>query len=41
MIYRVLTVAPPLLLGVLAALTWRRHHPGWQAEVAAAGGTPP
>jgi uncharacterized membrane protein YbhN (UPF0104 family) len=35
MIYRVLTVAPPLLLGTLAGATWRRHHPGWQTQAAA------
>jgi uncharacterized protein (TIRG00374 family) len=28
-LYRVLTVVPPLLLGALAGATWRRHHPGW------------
>lgn len=32
MIYRLLTVVPPLLLGAIAGVTWRRYHPGWQAE---------
>jgi uncharacterized membrane protein YbhN (UPF0104 family) len=27
LIYRALTVAPPLVLGGLAAATWQRHHP--------------
>jgi uncharacterized protein (TIRG00374 family) len=31
LVYRFLTVAPPLVLGVLAGATWRRHHPGWEA----------
>ncbi len=31
-LYRMLTVVPPLLLGAAFGLTWRRHHPGWQAE---------
>jgi uncharacterized protein (TIRG00374 family) len=32
LVYRFLTVVPPLVLGTLAAVTWRRHHPGWQHE---------
>jgi uncharacterized protein (TIRG00374 family) len=29
LVYRFLTVAPPLVLGVIAGSTWRRQHPGW------------
>ena len=36
LVYRFLTVAPPLVLGVIAGATWSRHHPGWEAEEAAA-----
>jgi uncharacterized protein (TIRG00374 family) len=36
LVYRFLTVVPPLVLGTLAAVTWRRHHPGWQEEEASA-----
>jgi uncharacterized protein (TIRG00374 family) len=32
LIYRFLTVVPPLILGTLATITWRRHHPGWETE---------
>jgi uncharacterized membrane protein YbhN (UPF0104 family) len=32
LVYRFLTVAPPVLLGALFAATWRRHHPGWRDE---------
>jgi uncharacterized protein (TIRG00374 family) len=32
LVYRFLTVAPPLVLGAFAGATWRRHHPGWQAQ---------
>ena len=31
LVYRFLTVVPPVLLGGLFAATWRRHHPGWDA----------
>ena len=27
LLYRILTWLPPVMLGALAALTWRRHHP--------------
>jgi uncharacterized protein (TIRG00374 family) len=33
LIYRFLTVAPPLVLGVIAGSTWRRHNPGWEHEI--------
>ena len=41
LVYRVLTIAPTLVLGLLAAATWRRHNPGaleiaTDAEVTAA-----
>jgi putative heme transporter len=32
LVYRFLTVVPPVLLGALSAATWRRHHPGWEDE---------
>jgi uncharacterized protein (TIRG00374 family) len=32
LVYRFLTVVPPVLLGGLFAATWRRHHPGWEAD---------
>ena len=32
LVYRFLTVAPPLVLGVIAGATWSRHHPGWEAR---------
>jgi uncharacterized protein (TIRG00374 family) len=32
LVYRFITVVPPLVLGTLAAVTWRRHHPGWERE---------
>jgi uncharacterized membrane protein YbhN (UPF0104 family) len=28
LVYRFLTIVPTLLLGMAAAATWRRHHPG-------------
>jgi uncharacterized protein (TIRG00374 family) len=28
LVYRFLTIVPTLLLGLVAAATWRRHHPG-------------
>ncbi len=28
LVYRFLTVGPPLILGVIAGATWRRHNPG-------------
>jgi uncharacterized protein (TIRG00374 family) len=31
LVYRFLTVVPPLVLGAIAGATWRRHHPGWAA----------
>lgn len=34
LVYRFLTVAPPLILGVLAGATWRRHNPAWQESSA-------
>jgi uncharacterized protein (TIRG00374 family) len=37
LVYRFLTVAPPLILGVLAGATWRRHNPGWQEAAPQAG----
>ena len=36
LVYRFLTVAPPLILGVVAGATWRRHNPGWQEATTAA-----
>jgi putative heme transporter len=30
--YRFLTIVPTLVLGLLAAATWRRHHPGQNAS---------
>src|SRR5262245_21445469 len=30
LVYRFLTVAPALILGVVFGATWRRHHPNWQ-----------
>ena len=40
LVYRVLTIAPTLVLGLLAAATWKRHNPGLSrptdAEIAAA-----
>jgi len=39
-VYRFLTVAPPLVLGALFGVTWRRHHAGWElAPEEAAGAT--
>ncbi len=32
LVYRFLTVVPPVVLGALSAATWRRHHPGWEDE---------
>jgi uncharacterized protein (TIRG00374 family) len=32
LVYRFITVVPPLVLGTLAGVTWRRHHPGWEQE---------
>ena len=29
LVYRFLTVGPPLLVGALSAATWRRHHADW------------
>jgi uncharacterized protein (TIRG00374 family) len=36
LVYRFLTVAPPLVLGVVFGATWRRYHPQWREEEAAA-----
>jgi uncharacterized protein (TIRG00374 family) len=36
LVYRFLTIVPPVLLGGLFAATWRRHHPGWEREESAA-----
>jgi uncharacterized protein (TIRG00374 family) len=33
-VYRFLTVIPPLLLGAVFGATWRRHHPGWEEQSA-------
>jgi uncharacterized protein (TIRG00374 family) len=32
LLYRFLTVIPTLVLGMLAAATWRTHHPGQRLE---------
>jgi putative heme transporter len=32
LVYRFLTIVPTLVLGLLAAATWRRHHPGQNAS---------
>jgi uncharacterized protein (TIRG00374 family) len=32
LVYRFLTIVPTLLLGMAAAATWRRHHPGQSAS---------
>jgi uncharacterized protein (TIRG00374 family) len=32
LVYRFLTIVPTLLLGMAAAATWRRHHPGQNAS---------
>jgi uncharacterized membrane protein YbhN (UPF0104 family) len=32
LLYRALTVLPTLALGLLAAATWRTHHPGEAIE---------
>jgi uncharacterized membrane protein YbhN (UPF0104 family) len=32
LVYRFLTVAPPLVLGAIFGATWRRQHPGWEQE---------
>jgi uncharacterized protein (TIRG00374 family) len=32
LLYRFLTVVPTLVLGMLAAATWRTHHPGLDLE---------
>ena len=34
LVYRFLTIVPTLLLGLVAALTWRRHRSSDVAEVA-------
>jgi uncharacterized membrane protein YbhN (UPF0104 family) len=31
-LYRMLTVVPPLLIGAAFAATWRRHHPSWNGD---------
>jgi uncharacterized membrane protein YbhN (UPF0104 family) len=36
LVYRFLTVAPPLVLGVWFGATWRRYHPQWRQEEASA-----
>jgi uncharacterized membrane protein YbhN (UPF0104 family) len=33
LVYRFLTVVPPVALGALLGATWRRHHPGWAEDV--------
>jgi putative heme transporter len=35
LVYRVVTVLPTLLIGLLAGVTWRRHRPGYQVTLAA------
>ena len=43
LVYRVLTIVPTLVLGLLAAATWKRHNPGLveqEAEAEAKGATP-
>jgi uncharacterized protein (TIRG00374 family) len=40
LVYRFLTVAPPLILGVIFGATWRRHHPGWEQAAAGVSETP-
>ena len=32
LLYRALTVLPTLAIGLLAAATWRTHHPGESVE---------
>jgi putative heme transporter len=32
LVYRFVTIVPTLVLGLLAAATWRRHHPGQNAS---------
>ena len=32
LIYRFLTVVPPLALGALFGATWRQHHTGWEEQ---------
>jgi putative heme transporter len=32
LVYRFLTVAPPLVIGVIAGALWSRHHPGSRAD---------
>ena len=39
LVYRFMTVAPPLVLGVIAGATWKQHHPGWGSEPSAAPGS--
>jgi uncharacterized membrane protein YbhN (UPF0104 family) len=36
LVYRFLTVVPPLALGALFASTWRQHNPGWEEAEAEA-----
>jgi uncharacterized protein (TIRG00374 family) len=35
LLYRLLTVVPPILFGAAFAATWRRHHPGAEEELEA------
>jgi len=35
LIYRFLTVVPPLALGAVFGATWQRHHPGWKRDATA------
>lgn len=32
LVYRFVAIAPTLVLGAVAAATWRRHNPGWQND---------
>jgi uncharacterized protein (TIRG00374 family) len=32
LVYRFVAVAPTLVLGTAAGVTWRRHHPDWEHQ---------
>ena len=40
LVYRFLTVAPPLVIGVIAGATWKQHNPGWSGESSVESGPP-
>jgi putative heme transporter len=40
LVYRVLTMVPTLLIGLLAGVTWKRHRPAYLPSDAATGPTP-